>query len=120
MHGSRSSLALTAALLFASCDPAKQLIVCNNTSGPVALVLETHGKEGAHRLELAPGEERNMFYGFGGWSRPARMHAADGRCLGATFEDDRDLIAVGVVAADLHLKVRRRYLLRNGLVVQIR
>lgn len=95
-------------------------MVRNDTTVPVALMLEARGMEGGHRMELAPVGERNMHYGFGVWSRPARMRAADGRCLGAAFEDERDLIAVCVEAADLRLKVRRGYLMGNGLVVGIR
>jgi hypothetical protein len=113
-------LVLAPALLFAACDPAKQLMVRNDTAAPVVLILEPHGRDGVQRMELAPGEERNILYGFGGWERPSAMHDGTGRMVGVAFENDRDVLAVRCERSTGTLKIKRRYLLNNGLVVRVK
>ncbi len=112
-------LPLTGALLFMACDPTKQVVMRNRTAHPVALVFEQHGADDTLLMELAPGEERSMLLGFGGWERPSRMVTVEGRCVGIAFENDHHFDAITVQALEGEMKVRRRYMLKNGLVLLV-
>lgn len=113
---------LGGALLFGSCDPMKQVVVENRTAGPLVVYLEPvdpqAGDPSSYSLE--PGEERNFFLHFGKWERPSMMRDQGGRVIGAAFENDADLRAIWIEGSDREVMVKRRYLLKNGLVVRTR
>ncbi|MBK9287430.1 MAG: hypothetical protein IPN38_07035 [Flavobacteriales bacterium] len=113
---------LSAALLLGGCDPMKQILVENRTSAPVTVVLVSSGPSGidTSSQSLNPGEERNILLHFGKWGRPSMMRDQEGRVIGAAFDDDDDLSAVWVANTSGALRVKRRYLLNNGLVVRVR
>lgn len=117
--GALPGVLLPVLLLFPACDPAKQVAMRNRTMRPVALVFEHHEKDDTLQVQLAPGEERSMFLGFGSWERPSRMMSPDGRCVGLAFENDHHFDAILVSTTTGDMRVRRRYLFHNGLVLLV-
>lgn len=107
-------------LFFAACDPAKQIVMRNQAQEHITLRFEHHDKSDTVRVELAPGEEKNMFLGFGTWERPVPKLDPTGRCTGVAFGRDHHFDAIDLRASASELKVRRRYLLKNGLVLLVK
>ncbi|MBL8001939.1 MAG: hypothetical protein JNL05_08255 [Flavobacteriales bacterium] len=105
-----------------SCDPMKQLLVENRSNEPFTVVVEPVADASGDTLvlQVGPGQERNILYGFGAWDRPSDMRDSTGRMVGAAFESDRDVTTVQCDHSIGTLKVKRRYLLGNGLVVRVK
>jgi len=113
---------LGGALLFGSCDPMKQIVVENRTSGPLVVLLEPVDPQAVDTssYSLGPGEERNFLLHFGKWERPSMVRDQSGRVIGAAFESDADLRAIWIEGSNGEVTVKRRFLLKNGLVVRTR
>lgn len=107
-------------LLLAACDPAKQIVIRNRTPDAVTLLFESKDRREPLRIALAPGEEKNMPLGFGAWPRPLPDPDPTGRCTRVRFRGDRDFDAIHLRSSASELRVRRRYVLKNGLVLVVK